>query len=86
MEVAGEPVFFTVPVAWRLDPRESTSLRCDGFLYFCSKRRWKDADWVDDRKQALVLFLKKLTWTYGKPLLVKSPPHTCRIKSRCQEP
>lgn len=28
----------------------------------------------------LVLFLKKLTWRYGKPLLLKSPPHTCRVK------
>jgi hypothetical protein len=26
------------------------------------------------------LFLKKLTWKYRKPLLLKSPPHTCRIK------
>jgi hypothetical protein len=28
----------------------------------------------------LVLFLKKLTWKYDRPLLLKSPPHTCRIK------
>ena len=35
---------------------------------------------VDEWKQALVLFLKKLTWKYRKPLLLKSPPHTCRIK------
>ena len=27
-----------------------------------------------------MLFLKKLTWKYGKPLLLKSPPHTCRVK------
>ena len=27
-----------------------------------------------------MLFLKKLTWKFGKPLLLKSPPHTCRIK------
>lgn len=34
--------------------------------------RWKDA---------LVRFLKKLTWKYGgRPLVLKSPPHTCRIK------
>ena len=35
---------------------------------------------VGEWKQAFVLFLKKLTWKYGKPLLLKSPPHTCRIK------
>lgn len=34
---------------------------------------------LDEWKQAFVLFLKKLTWKYGKPLLLKSPPHTCRI-------
>jgi hypothetical protein len=29
----------------------------------------------------LLLFLRKLTWKYGVRLLVlKSPPHTCRIK------
>ena len=31
-------------------------------------------------KQAFIQFLKKLTWKYHKPLLLKSPPHTCRIK------
>jgi hypothetical protein len=31
-------------------------------------------------KTALVLFLKKLTWKYDRPLLLKSPPHTCRIR------
>src|SRR5207237_7499919 len=35
---------------------------------------------VDQWKEALVLFLKKLTWNYGRPLLLKSPPHTCRIR------
>jgi hypothetical protein len=34
-------------------------------------QRWKDA---------LVLFLKKLTWKHDRPILLKSPPHTCRIK------
>jgi hypothetical protein len=33
--------------------------------------RWKDA---------LVRLLKKLTWKYDRPLLLKSPPHTCRIR------
>ena len=31
-------------------------------------------------QEAFVLFLKKLTWKYGRPLVLKSPPHTCRIR------
>lgn len=31
-------------------------------------------------KAAFVLFLKKLTWKYGRPPVLKSPPHTGRIK------
>jgi hypothetical protein len=31
-------------------------------------------------KAALLLFFKKLTWKYDRPLLLKSPPHTCRIR------
>jgi hypothetical protein len=31
-------------------------------------------------KSSLRLFLQKLTLRDGKPLIVKSPPHTCRIK------
>jgi hypothetical protein len=35
------------------------------------------AEW----KAALLYFLKKVTWKCGgKPLVLKSPPHTCRIK------
>jgi hypothetical protein len=34
-------------------------------------RRWK---------KAFVGFVKKLTWKYGRPLLLKSPPHTARIR------
>src|SRR3954452_13836592 len=34
------------------------------------------AEWA----AALVLFYKKLTWKYNRPLLLKSPPHTSRIK------
>lgn len=30
-------------------------------------------------KAALLLFLKKLTFKYDRPLVLKSPPHTCRI-------
>jgi hypothetical protein len=31
-------------------------------------------------KAALVLFLQKLTWKYDRPLVLKSPAHTCRIR------
>jgi omega-hydroxy-beta-dihydromenaquinone-9 sulfotransferase len=31
-------------------------------------------------KAALLQFLRKLTWKYGRPLVLKSPPHTCRIR------
>lgn len=31
-------------------------------------------------KAALLLFYKKLTWKYDRPLLLKTPPHTCRIR------
>ena len=34
------------------------------------------AEWMT----ALTLFYSKLTWKYGRPLLLKSPPHTARIK------
>jgi hypothetical protein len=31
-------------------------------------------------KAALMRFLKKLTWKYRRPLILKSPPHTARIR------
>lgn len=31
-------------------------------------------------KAVFILFLKKLTWKYGRPLVLKSPTHTCRIR------
>lgn len=31
-------------------------------------------------RNALTLFLQKLTWKYRRPLVLKSPPHTCRIR------
>jgi hypothetical protein len=34
------------------------------------------AEWA----AALTLFYRKLTWKYDRPLLLKSPPHTARIK------
>lgn len=35
---------------------------------------------VEVWKEAFMLFLRKLTWKYDRPLILKSPPHTCRIK------
>jgi omega-hydroxy-beta-dihydromenaquinone-9 sulfotransferase len=35
---------------------------------------------IDEWTAALTLFYKKLTWKYERPLLLKSPPHTSRIK------
>lgn len=35
---------------------------------------------VDEWKAGLVAFLKRLTWKLKRPLVLKSPPHTCRIK------
>lgn len=48
----------------------------DPFLTFRDVAEGVVAQW----KAALVFFLKKLTWKYGRPLVLKSPPHTCRIR------
>jgi omega-hydroxy-beta-dihydromenaquinone-9 sulfotransferase len=31
-------------------------------------------------REAFLRFLKKLTWKYRRPVVLKSPPHTCRIR------
>jgi omega-hydroxy-beta-dihydromenaquinone-9 sulfotransferase len=43
---------------------------------------FRDASAVDVArwKDELVMFLKKLTLRHDRPMLLKSPPHTCRIK------
>jgi hypothetical protein len=48
----------------------------DQFLTFRDVSEAVKARW----KSALVHFLKKLTWKYDRPLILKSPAHTCRIK------
>lgn len=48
----------------------------DGFLTF----RGVDEDIVARWKSAMMLFLRKLTWKYRRPLVLKSPPDTCRIR------
>ena len=35
---------------------------------------------IEEWKAALLRFYQKLTLKYNRPLLLKSPPHTCRIK------
>ena len=37
-------------------------------------------DEIAEWRAAFELFLKKLTWKYRRPLVLKSPPHTCRIR------
>ncbi len=46
------------------------------YLNFRGVPEQEIAEWT----AALVLFYKKLTWKYKRPLLLKSPPHTSRIK------
>src|SRR5207244_1822378 len=35
---------------------------------------------IREWREAFTLFLQKLTWKYQRPIILKSPPHTCRIK------
>jgi len=60
-------------LAWAF-PRQTSYY--DRFLTF----RDAPPDDVEQWKNALQLFLKKLTLKHGKPLILKSPPHTGRIK------
>lgn len=60
-------------MAWIFPRRER---HYDRYLTFrgvpeADVRRWKEA---------FVFFLKKLTWKYGRPLVLKSPTHTARIR------
>jgi omega-hydroxy-beta-dihydromenaquinone-9 sulfotransferase len=48
----------------------------DKYLTFRGVPSQEIAEWT----AALALFYKKLTWKYNRPLLLKSPPHTGRIK------
>jgi hypothetical protein len=52
------------------------SERYDRYLTFREASRDEVVAW----QQALLEFLRKLTWKYGKPLVLKSPGHTCRIR------
>ncbi len=35
---------------------------------------------INEWREAFMLLVQKLTWKYRCPLVLKSPPHTCRIK------
>lgn len=49
---------------------------CDRYLTF----RYASAEEVARWKEALLLLLKKLTLLHDRQIVLKSPPHTCRIK------
>jgi hypothetical protein len=48
----------------------------DSYLTFRRVSEGEAACW----QEAFLFFLKKLTWKYGRPLVLKSPSHTCRIR------
>jgi hypothetical protein len=50
--------------------------RYDEYLTFRSAPPAELAQW----QGSLTTFLKKITWRYGKPLVLKSPTHTARIR------
>lgn len=47
----------------------------DRYMTFRDASAEEVAQW----RSSLMMFLKKLTFRYGRPLILKSPPHTCRI-------
>jgi len=53
--------------------------RRDDYDRYLTLRDASDAE-VEEWKAALLTFLKRLTWKVRRPLVLKSPPHTCRIK------
>jgi hypothetical protein len=55
-------------------------LRCEDYYERYLTFRGVPAAEVARWQAAFVGFLKKLTWKYNRPLLLKSPPHTCRIR------
>jgi len=53
--------------------------REDHYERYLTLRNVPDRE-ITSWKAAFVWFLKKLTWKYGRPLVLKSPPHTGRIR------
>lgn len=60
-------------MAWAFPANQE---RYERFLTFRGASAADVARW----KEELMMFLKKLTLRYDRPMLLKSPPHTCRIK------
>jgi hypothetical protein len=63
----------TPPVGWAFPRREEHYRR---YLTFRDASAGEVAEW----KSAQAWFVQKLSFKYGKPLVLKSPGHTCRIK------
>jgi omega-hydroxy-beta-dihydromenaquinone-9 sulfotransferase len=63
----------TVPMGWAFCRRAD---HYDRYLTFREASAAEVAEW----KAALTRFVQKLAFKYGKPLILKSPPHTGRIK------
>lgn len=53
-----------------------TGSHYDRYLTFREASEHEREQW----RSTLMRFLKKLTWKYNRPLVLKSPPHTCRLK------
>ncbi len=48
----------------------------DRYMTLCSVPQRE----IDEWKAGLKFFVQKLAWKYGRPLVLKSPTHTCRIR------
>lgn len=53
--------------------------RRDYYARYLTMRDVSEAE-ITEWKDSFLLFLKKMTLLYGRPLVLKSPPHTARIK------
>lgn len=53
--------------------------RRNSYDRYLTMRDVADAE-ITEWKECFMLFLKKLTFLYGRPVILKSPPHTARIK------
>lgn len=78
-EVPWEDEFSTVgtlhsPLLWLVFPQ------CEDHYSRYITFRGVPEEEMERWRAALILFLKKLTWKNGRPLILKSPHHTCRIK------
>ncbi len=60
-------------MGWNFPRREAYY---DRYLTFRGVPEAEVREW----QRALLDFLKKLTWKYQRPLILKSPQHTCRIR------